>query len=380
MVIVKDKPIDMPRPFCGTAPTITFGPRTDGKEGRYITVQISGPIESLYQFTEFLQVLDQALESDVIDVVIDTPGGCVFTTQVLLEHMNSCKAHVTSVANGLVASAGTFLWFFSKNKKVNDWATFMFHGTSHVDYGKSVSIQETAKEMVMFTVKTVKAMIAGGVLTAEEAGKIFKQKKDLFLPGNIIRARMLTEIAATESISLRSDELAKEGDYKQVDPGKPGEFEKDLNKDPSGTPDPAANKQIDEKTTDFNPEAIMKAEGVTLTGEGEEKKDPPPSKEGEENKGGEEKKDPPKEGENGEGAGTTAGDKCKKAKKKVKKIVKVKNEDGTETEKEVEEEIEVKVDKDGNEIVEDGKTEETAIPAEETTEKTSDNAFLKWSK
>lgn len=372
MVIVKDKPIDMPRPFCGTAPTITIGPRTDGKEGRYITVQISGPIESLYQFTEFLHVLDHALDSDVIDVVIDTPGGCVFTTQVLLEHMNSCKAHVTSVANGLVASAGTFLWFFSKNKKVNDWATFMFHGTSHVDYGKSVSIQETAKEMVMFTVKTVKAMIAGGVLTAEEAGKIFKQKKDLFLPGSIIRARMLTEIAATESITLRADELAKEGDYKQVDSGKPGEFEKDLNKDPTGTPDPAANKQIDEKTTDFNPEAIFKAEGVELTSEeGGEKKDPP-AKEGNGDGGA------TGTGDNGEGEGTAVGDKCKKAKKKVKKVVKVKNEDGTETEKEVEEEVEIKVDENGNEIVEDGKTVETAIPAEETTEKTSDNAFLKW--
>jgi len=358
MVIVKDKPIDMPRPFCGTAPTITVGPRSDGKEGRYITVQIAGAIESLYQFTEFLQVLDLATENDVIDVVLDTPGGCVFTTQVLLEHMNSCKAHVTSVANGLVASAGTFLWFFSKNRKINDWATFMFHGTSHVDYGKSLSIQETAKEMVMFTKETVKAIIAGGVLTAEEAGRIFKQKKDLSLPGNIIRARMMTEIAATEGISLRAEELAKQGEYK--DPAAGEEFKNDRPDDPEGKPDPAANDDIDGKTSDFNPEAIFKAEGTELAPAGE-----PEKKDGEGDQGGEGDGDvPAKTGENGEGEGTPAGDKCKKGKKKAKA------EDGTDGDAGA---AAAPTEGEG-----DGKTEETALPAEKIDESTPDSAFLKW--
>ena len=314
MVILKDKPIDMPRPFCGDAPAITIGPRTDGKSGRYITVQITGPIETVYQYLEFIQVLDMATPDDIIDVMLDTPGGCVFTTQVLLEHMNSCRAKVTSVANGLVASAGTFLWFFSKNKQVNDWATFMFHSSSHVDMGKSLSIQETAKEMVAYMQNTVKAMIKAGLLTAEEAGKIFKQKKDLFLPGSIIRSRMLTEMAATEGIMLRAE--GADGDYPDPKPGE--DFKNDRPDDPDGKKDEQANDDVDGKKTDFNPEAILAAEGIQLNAEegGEGGEGAPKKKEDGEGEGNGE---PKKTGDDGEGEGTPAGDKCgKKGKKKAK--------------------------------------------------------------
>ena len=199
MVILKDKPIDMPRPFCGDAPAITIGPRPDGKSGRYITVQITGPIETVYQYLEFIQVLDMATSDDVIDVMLDTPGGCVFTTQVLLEHMNSCKAKVTSVANGLVASAGTFLWFFSKNKKVNDWATFMFHSSSHVDMGKSLSIQETAKEMALTCKNTYAANIGIGVTGT--MGNIDPENSDS-IPGEVYFAIAFGNSLSSEHVSL----------------------------------------------------------------------------------------------------------------------------------------------------------------------------------
>lgn len=256
MVVLKDKPIAMPRPFGGDPPTITVGPRTDGKPGRYITVQITGAIQSVYQFLEFIQVLDNSDENDIIDVVLDTPGGCVFTTQVLLERMNSSKATVTSVASGLVASAGTFLWFFSKRREVRDWATFMFHSSSHGDFGKSLSIQETSTEMVNYMQKTVKAMIDAGILTQAEASKIFRQKKDLFLPGSIIRARMMAEMASTEGLRLRDED----GEYNDPDAGT--DATNDRPTDPSGNPDEHAQDDIDNEKTSIDPEAIFRAEGV----------------------------------------------------------------------------------------------------------------------
>ncbi len=356
MVILKDKPIDMPRPFCGDAPAITIGPRPDGKSGRYITVQITGPIETVYQYLEFIQVLDMATSDDVIDVMLDTPGGCVFTTQVLLEHMNSCKAQVTSVANGLVASAGTFLWFFSKNKRVNDWATFMFHSSSHVDMGKSLSIQETAKEMVAYMQNTVKAMIKAGIMTAEEAGKIFKQKKDLFLPGSIIRSRMLSEMAATEGIILRAE--GADGDYSDPKPGE--DFKNDRPEDPEGKKDEQANDDVDGQKTDFNPEAILAAEGIQLNagdgGEGGEGGTEPKKKE----EGGEGGEGETQTGENGEGEGTPAGDKCGKGKKGKKKA---KAKDGED-------------DDDGNGEGEGAPGSETnPVPPEKAE---SMNSYLKW--
>lgn len=266
MVVLQDKPIAMPRPFGGDPPTITVGSRTDGKPGRYITVQITGPIVATYQFLEFIQVLDAATKDDVIDVVIDTPGGCVFTTQLLVERMNSSKATVTAVAGGLVASAGTFLWFFSKHREVREWATFMFHSSSHGDYGKSLAIQETSTEMVNYMQNTVKAMIDAGILTKPEASRIFRQKKDLFLPGSIIRARMLAELASTEGLRLRDAE--NDGEY--ADPDSGTDAVNDRPDDPEGNPDEHASDDLDGKKTEIDVAAIFAAEGVELENEPDE--------------------------------------------------------------------------------------------------------------
>lgn len=257
MVVCKDKPITMPRPFGGEAPTITVEPRSDGESGTHYTVQISGVIESPYQFLEFIQLLQTADEEDIIDVKLNTPGGCVFTTQVLLNWMNSSKAKVTTYASGLVASAGTFLWFYSKNHEVDDWSTFMFHSSSHGDRGKSIAIKETSTSMVTYMETIVKAMIAKGILTAEEAGKIFRQKKDLFLPGTLIRARMLEAIASTESLKLRAEDDPEPGEDSQND--RPN--------DPEGNPDEDAHDDIDGDKTPIDPAAWMRAEGVE-TGDG----------------------------------------------------------------------------------------------------------------
>ena len=334
---------------------ITIGPKPDGSEGRYIDVQITGVISNIYQFLELIQVLDSASEKDVVDIRLDTPGGCVFTTQALLERMNSCKATVTTVASGLVASAGTFLWFFSKNRRVEDLATFMFHSSSHCDAGKSLAIHETSAKMVEYMHKTVKAMIAAGILTSDEASRIFRQKKDLFLPGSIIRARMLAEMASTEGLALRN-----EGDGQNPDP--------DFEKDPKGTPDENAETTVDggetqgggsEKPVDgepikLDPAAIFRAEGVEpSTDEGGDNGDDNGDGDGEGNPAG----------EPGDTEGK-CGKKGTKAVKKGKKKVKAEDGDG-ETGDDT---------SDGGSADGDG-SEENPVDPEKAD---SPDAFLKW--
>lgn len=345
MVILKEKPIAMPRPFGGVVPVITVGPRTDGKNGNYATVQISGVITSPYQFLEVFELLDAAGENDVIDIVIDTPGGCVFTTQLLLERMNSSKATVTAVASGLVASAGTFLWSFSKHKRVEEWATFMFHSSSHGDVGKSLTILQTSKEMVQFMKATVvKGMIEAGLLNSEEAGKIFKQKKDLFLPASILRARLLTELAATEGLRL----VNEDGEYKDPEPGKGSE--NDHPTDPEGNPDEHAGDDVDGQTTEINVADIFRAEGVE-----------PAEGDSEEEGQGEETGDGDGEGEGETGSENEnpeakCGKKGKKAKKAGKKRPKGEGEGGGDGEGEP-------------------GSEENPVDPEEATAPT---AYLKW--
>ena len=90
MVIQKEQPIAMPKPAWAKQPVIGSRPRDDGKPGVQYSVQITGAIQSIYQFTELCELLlNKCTKDDLVDIMIDTPGGCVFSTLLLLSWMRS---------------------------------------------------------------------------------------------------------------------------------------------------------------------------------------------------------------------------------------------------------------------------------------------------
>ena len=121
-MIPKGVNIPMPRPWGGLPPTISVEPKTDGSNGKTISVQLVGEIGPITQYLELISILDSATESDDIRIMIDSPGGDVYTTTHLVGRIESCKGKVTTVARGCVASAATFLWFYAPNKEVDRWS------------------------------------------------------------------------------------------------------------------------------------------------------------------------------------------------------------------------------------------------------------------
>ena len=109
MIIPKGVNIPMPQPFGGNPPAITREPKGEGVPGEHVTVQLVGEIGPVTQFLELINVLDTATENDEVEIMIDTPGGDVYTTMILVERMENSRAHVITTASGLVASAGSFL-------------------------------------------------------------------------------------------------------------------------------------------------------------------------------------------------------------------------------------------------------------------------------
>lgn len=271
MVIPIGQPIAMPKPFgSNNIPVIRTEPRSDADTGIKYSVYITGAIEDIYQFLELADVLlVKATEDDLVDIYLDTPGGCVFSSLVIITWMKTCKAKVTVVASGLVASAGTFLWFFADNRKIEDWSHFMFHYTSHGDVGRTLSIAELSAEMVNYMQEMIKKMVACGLITAEEAQAMCAQKKDLHKPGKLLRARLMEAMAATEGLKFVAEDAPV-----QPDPDAGEGSENDHETDPEGTPDPNADDDLDGETTEINPEAIFRAEGVepetAAPGEGED--------------------------------------------------------------------------------------------------------------
>ena len=180
----------MPRPYGGNPPVITRSSLGDGQPGNLITVNLVGEIGPITQFVELLEVFDTATEQDMIDIRIDTPGGDVYTTANLVERMVNCPAKVTTTASGLVASAGTFLWFYGDERRVDRWSKFMFHCSSHGDFGRSLSILETSEKLVKYMRGLGMEMLGCGLLTREEYIRAFENKADVWLSSDIVQKRI----------------------------------------------------------------------------------------------------------------------------------------------------------------------------------------------
>lgn len=190
MVIPNGVNIAMPPPFGGNPPAITRAPKGEGIPGEHITVHLVGEIGPITQFLELIEVLDTATKDDEVEIMIDTPGGDVYTTATIVERMENCRAHVITTASGLVASAGSFLWFYGRERRVNRWARFLIHCSSHGDMGRSLSILETSERLVEYMKELGLEMLGAGLLTRAQYVEVFECKADVELSAEEVKARL----------------------------------------------------------------------------------------------------------------------------------------------------------------------------------------------
>ena len=95
--------------------------------------------ENLYRL---LEVFRHATKNDVIKIYINSPGGRMDTTLSILHAMDECKAKIITIADGKVASAATFIFLAGDERKICDFAYFMFHQYSGGVSGKGHEMRE----------------------------------------------------------------------------------------------------------------------------------------------------------------------------------------------------------------------------------------------
>ena len=239
-MIPKGVNIPMPRPWGGLPPTISVEPKTDGSNGKTISVQLVGEIGPITQYLELISILDSATESDDIRIMIDSPGGDVYTTTHLVGRIESCKGKVTTVARGCVASAATFLWFYAPNKEVDRWSRFMHHSSLHGDWGKSLALKENATELVNYMKSILTDEQKEGVLLAKEVLRILDDKADVEVSGATAKARLAAKLRAeapTDPTAPVTDPTAVPSDPSQT-PAEPAVT------DPNATPAPTTTEPV----------------------------------------------------------------------------------------------------------------------------------------
>lgn len=93
-----------------------------------------------------LCLLLRTVEADKqVHLHINTPGGDLDSVFAIIDAMVVCKADITVILSGSVASGGTMLTMYADHLEVSPFVSFMIHYYSSGSYGKGNEIRDQVK-------------------------------------------------------------------------------------------------------------------------------------------------------------------------------------------------------------------------------------------
>lgn len=172
------KDIKITRSEHPSAPIITS---TAKDVGRSYKIMLHESIADIGLYGAMINTLDTATEKDDITIVINTPGGFVHTGLAIISAMERCKAPITTVATGLVASCGFMIFIYGDVLKVSEFARIMAHTARGGSVGTMRDMQEYTKMFEVMVADLIKIAIDKKILTQEEFDAIFNDSQDVWL-------------------------------------------------------------------------------------------------------------------------------------------------------------------------------------------------------
>lgn len=153
-------------------------------------VFINGVIKEPRIYVKLICKLLNASKYDKFDIYFKSPGGSVMSGYMILNAMQTSKAHINTVAYGVIASVASTLWSFGDTVGLAPWATIMYHMSTHGDYGRSKQIAERATDMVGYIEFVTRRIMDRGLITAEEYKRLVEDKADVFILYNDMYPRL----------------------------------------------------------------------------------------------------------------------------------------------------------------------------------------------
>ena len=138
------------REYC---PVFTIGKTESGGNVYYCAINKS--INLIHDYVNLLNVLYEATDKDIIELNVDSPGGYIATATQICTAIRQCKARVWTHASGICASAGSLIWSVGHEVSVGDFALFMWHMSSHSDWGNSILIKNEAEFQIDYVRETL---------------------------------------------------------------------------------------------------------------------------------------------------------------------------------------------------------------------------------
>jgi ATP-dependent protease ClpP protease subunit len=142
-------------------------------------------------YAELTTLLKTLTAASKVVIFIGSPGGSLNVGAIIASAVKSCKAEVTTVAIGVVASAAALIWSYGHKRIIQDGAVLMFHMSSHTDYGNSADVKARAENTVRYVNEVaIKPLVDDGLLTAAEAETIVDGRRDLWLDSSVVASRL----------------------------------------------------------------------------------------------------------------------------------------------------------------------------------------------
>ena len=179
---------ELPIQLANNAPTTEWDkyvPLITNKNSTH--VYLTDGIDEPSFYNELCHNLYCADESDTFTLHINTPGGMLDTTFMLLDAMRNSKAHVIGHLTGTVASAGTIIALTCDELVCSDDLSWMSHYYSSMIGGKGNEI----KARQTFTERTTSATfrrIHEGFFSKKEIEEMI-EGKDFWLDEHEVRER-----------------------------------------------------------------------------------------------------------------------------------------------------------------------------------------------
>lgn len=168
---------------------ISFNLGKDGK--KYYTVYFWGPIYSIKDYLQIINILEVADEDTVVTFLMDSPGGSVEIAAMIASAMQNSRATTVAKAVGSAASATMFLWSVADKQEVTDNSIFMFHMSLHGDFGSSTQIKARAELIISYVSNyLLKISLDKGHLLPEEYELIMTKNENIWIDGPTMKKRI----------------------------------------------------------------------------------------------------------------------------------------------------------------------------------------------
>lgn len=149
------------------------------KGGRVYLCSITDSISNIHEYILLLDVLYHADVNDIIELNIASPGGFIATATQICTAIRKCQGTVICHASGMCASAGSLIWSVGHECTVGDGALFMWHMSSHFDWGCSLSIRDEAQFQIDYVREVLLSIsVKRGFITEQEVSDLCTNPND----------------------------------------------------------------------------------------------------------------------------------------------------------------------------------------------------------